>query len=346
MKKSIFLMLTLCLIGTSTVNSQSLFKKVTNSMKDELLGSKKGNTDPEPACACSDAEQVVGLGGKLQIDYKEAEISTMDDGSLLLKDRLSGNYYIVKDNVTTGPLTQGDPRLAGFDESDNNSDQSAVLLLRYKAYISKSGDKYVINFGGKQYGPYAQINSFVMPKSKDKFAAIVIENVVANEAESKKMEQEMNNAKTDQEKMELSVKYAQQIQQKVLQSGGVAGMAPKLVTNIPGAITNISTYMDETINGNAKYDELTMAAHDKINDLTGKTLITLRQNDVGINDIFINTANTKYATYNYGTINFSDGTSLSSLFNPHLVKSGSQVYLAYMYYSPKKNAIMQCKIPW
>jgi hypothetical protein len=34
------------------------------------------------------------------------------------------------------------------------------------------------------------------------------------------------------------------------------------------------------------------------------------------------------------------------LFNPHLIKTGSQVYLAYTYYSPKKNAMMQCKIPW
>ena len=79
-------------------------------------------------------------------------------------------------------------------------------------------------------------------------------------------------------------------------------------------------------------------------DLQMKTVLTLKQDAIGIKDLFVNTANTKYAFYTYGTLTFSDGTTLSELFNPHLIKVNGQVYLAYMYYSPKRNAIMQCKV--
>ena len=87
-----------------------------------------------------------------------------------------------------------------------------------------------------------------------------------------------------------------------------------------------------------------MNASDKIIDLKGKTVLTLKQDAVGARDLFINTANTKYAIYNYGTLTFSDGTTMSDMFNLHWIKVNGQVYLAYMYYSPKRNAIMQCKM--
>jgi hypothetical protein len=344
MKKSIFLLLTLCLIGASPVNSQGLLKKVAGSMKDELLGRKP--KEPEPACACSDAEQVVGLGGKLQIDYKEADISTMDDGSLLMKDKISGKYFIVKDGVTTGPLSEGDKRLAGFDDTENKNDPGAALMIRYKSYISKSGEKYIINFAGKQYGPFAQIYSFVMPKSGDKFAAQVVENILMTESEGKEMENAVKNAKTDQEKMDLSMQYSQQMLQKQMDGGGVSGTIPKIVSNIPGVSKESYTVMIGTINANAKYDDIVAVKFMDVNDLTGKTLIKLKLQDGSAENLFINTANTKYAISGYGTITISDGTTYTDLFNPHLIKIGSQVYLAYMYYSPKKNAMMQCKIPW
>jgi hypothetical protein len=344
MKKSIFLLLTLCLVGASPVNSQGLLKKVTGSMKDELLGRKP--KEPEPACACNDAELVVGLGGKLQIDYKEADISTMDDGSLLMKDKLSGKYFIVKDGVTTGPLSEGDKRLAGFDDTENKNDPGAVIMMHHSKYISKSGEKYIINFGGKQYGPFAQIYSFVMPKSGDKFAAQVVENILMTEAEGKKMENAVKNAKTDQEKMDLSMQYSQQMLQKQLDGGGVSGTTPKIVSNIPGVPEESYTVMIGMINANAKYDDIVAVKFMDVNDLTGKTLLKLKLEDGSAQNLFINTANTKYAIYSYGTITISDGTTYTDLFNPHLMKIGSQVYLAYMYYSPKKNSMMQCKIPW
>ena len=348
MKKAILILLAICLMLPVALNAQGgLLKKVAGSMKDELLGTKKaGNTEPEPTCACNDAEMVVGLGGKLQIDYKEAEFSGMDDGSLLIKERNSNNYYIVKDGVTTGPVSQGDPRLAGFVETDNSNDAMAGLLQRYKDYISKSGDKYLITFGGKQYGPFAQITRFVVPKSKDKFVAVVTESVLGSEAEGKKMDEAIKNAKTDQEKMDLAMQYGQQMAQKVMQAGGATAITPKFITNIPGISDNMSVFSTGTPDGNIKYDDIVIVNYTKINDLTGKTLITLQPGHVGQKLTFLNTANNRYAVYSYGTLYFSDGKSMTDLFNPFLTKTGSQVYLAYMYYSPRKNAIMQCKIPW
>lgn len=350
MKKILLLTIVLSTLYLVPAGAQGgLLKKVTGAMKNELLGTGKNgssaNQDPEPSCACNDAEQVIGLGGKLQIDYKESYISSMDDGSLLLQNKMNGNYFIVKDGNTIGPLADGDPRIAGYSDSEENNNADA-LLLRYKSYLSKSGNKYLITFGGKSYGPYAQISSFTIPKSKDKFAAIVVESIPVSESDGQNMDAAIKNAKTDQEKMALAMQYTQMMQQKIMEGGGPGTMTPKLITNVPGAMSDFSSFMGGTLNGNVKYDDIVLVAYNKISDLQGKTLITLKNEHIGTPNLFVNTANTRYAIYNYGTITFSDGASLSDLFNPHLVKSGNQVYIAYMYYSPKKNAIMQCKIPF
>lgn len=348
MKKSIFLLLIISVFTSASLNAQGgLLKKVANSMKDELLGTnKKGNTDPEPSCACNDAEQIVGLGGNLQIDYKEMSITTMDDGSFLLKDRITGNFYVAKGSSITGPFTAGDSRIAGFEETDENISAMDAMVLRYKEYISKAGDKYVINFGGKKYGPYSRIDKFVVTQTKDKFAAIVVENVIANEDEGKKMDAAIKNAKTDQEKMELAMQFSQQMSQKMMQGGGPSSITPKLISNVPNAMSDLTGFLGGTIYGNIKYDDIFLVYYNKINDLQGKTVMTLKSEHTGVSDIFLNTSNTKYAVYSYGSIILSDGKTLTDLINPHLIKVGSQVYLAYMYYSPKKNAMMQCKIPF
>ena len=81
-------------------------------------------------------------------------------------------------------------------------------------------------------------------------------------------------------------------------------------------------------------------------DLQGEILITLKPEFIGAQSLFVNASNTKYAIYNYGNLVFSDDKTMSELFNPHLVKAGENIDLAYMYYSPKRNAIMQCRIPF
>jgi hypothetical protein len=159
------------------------------------------------------------------------------------------------------------------------------------------------------------------------------------------MEEAMKNAKTDQEKMDLSMKYAQEMSQNMQKAGGAEGILPKLITNIPGA--KMETIQSRGyLNNGIKYDEILIPSYDKVIDLTGKVLITIKPEAGASDKLFVNSPNTKYAYYSYGTLTFGDGTSLPDLFNAHLIKSNGAVSIAYLYYSPKSNAIMQCKIPF
>jgi hypothetical protein len=353
MKKSILFLLAVCIISGNPVKAQlgRLLNKVSNSVANEVngkpaSGSKSTKQQPEPKCACEQAEFIFDLGGNLKLDYSEITISLRDDGAILVKDKIKNNYYIVKEGVQEGPIKAGDPKLAGFDNVDAAAAPDKTKPWANNEYISSSGDKYLIKFGGKSYGPYSQINEFKIAKSKDKFAAVVIENVPVSEADGKKMEETIKNAKTDQERMDLSMKYAQEMQQKMMQGGGPMSTMPKLVTNIPGVTYDPLKSVGGTLNSNIKYDDILFSTYDKVIDLSNKVLLTLKPDAAGAKDLFVNSTNTKYAYYNYGTLTFSDGTTMSDMFNLRWVKVNGQVYLAYMYYSPKRNAIMQCKIPF
>lgn len=347
MKRSIIFLLTICFLTGNPVSAQkgSLLKKVGKSMVNELLGKpEEVDRGPEPTCACGNAEIAMDMGGKLQLDYKELSISALEDGRILAKHNGSDDYYIVKNGVTQGPFRPGDPRIVDFAPIDDEDKSVESFLRKNKPYISQTGEKFLITFGGKTYGPYAQINNFTVSKSKDKFAAVVIENIVVTEDQGKKMDEAIKKAKTEQEKMDLAMQYTQQMQQKMVQGGGPSAMTPKIVTNIPGATLN-PMIQASNFNANIKYDDILVFTWDKIIDLQGKTLVTLKQEFIGAEKIFLNGSNTKYVSYKDGALNFSDNTSLSELFNPRLLKeSDGKIYIAYNYYSPKKNAIMQCKI--
>lgn len=353
MKKSVLFLIAFCLITCNLADAQGLLKKVTNSVTNDVLGkpqegSKNKNSDqPEPACANDNATVVMDMGGKLQLDYEELSISILDDGRILAQHHGSDEYYIVKDGVTQGPYKSGDPKIADFVvKNEEEKPKGDNWLLKYKEYITKPGEKYLIKFGGKSYGQFAQINNFVVTKSKDKFAAMVVENILVTEDQGDKMEKAMENAKNDQERMDIAMQMAQQMQDKMFQGGEMVSITPKLITNIPNANFDPSKGVGGTLDNNMKYDDILMSDGSKVYDLTGKTLLSIKPEHAGIRDMFVNTSNTKYAVYNYGTITFSDNTTLSELFNPRLVKADGKVFLAYMYYSPKKNSIMQHKIPF
>jgi hypothetical protein len=354
MKKSIFLLLAVGFLIVYPASSQKsgLLKKVTKSMSDELLGKPAGNTGnnaqkqaPEPPCACDQPEIVMDLTSN-ELDYKESSISIMDDGSLLAHHNGSDEYYVVKNGVTKGPFKSNDPAVTAFSANVDESGDADAFTRRYKSYISKSGGKYLITFNGKSYGPYAIIKDFAVSKSKEKFAAMVIENVAVTEDQGKKMEEAMKNAKSDQERMELAMQFSQQMQQKMMQGGGVSSTLAKLVSNIPNINYDPYKPVAGFLNSNVKYDDILFVSYDKVSDLQGKVLLTIKPEFASSKDLFINTGNSKYASYYSGTLTFSDNTKMSDLFNPHLVKVGGQVYLAYMYFSPKRNAIAQCKIPF
>lgn len=348
MKRSILFIVAVCILISNPVNSQGLLKKVTKSMTNELLG-KSENTNssqPEPDCACTDAVLMINLGGKIQLDYSELDISVREDGAILLKDKISGNFYIAKDGVTQGPITAGDKRLVGFAASKDKGSSDFDWVAAYSQYISKSGDKYIINFAGKTYGPYALINDFIVTKSKDKFAATVTENIIGTKDDGDKMQEAIDNAKTEEEKRELAMKFTQQMSQKMMQGGGITSVLPKFITNVAGA-TYDPMKGQRILNGEMKYDEVLLITYPDIFDLMGNKVISVKTEHISTSGIFINTSNTKYAIYSYGELMFSDNSKkLNGLFNPYLMKTDGKVYLAYMYYSPKKNAIMQCKIPF
>lgn len=208
------------------------------------------------------------------------------------------------------------------------------------------GEKYIIRFAGKTYGPYAVINDFAAPKSKDKFAAIVTENVAASESYSKKMEEAMKNAKSDQERMEISMKFSQQISKQMIEDGGATSLIPKLVSNVAGAKYDQMEWMGGRLNGTVKYDDIVVISPNKIIDLQGRTLFSFSDYSGSSESLFLSSSNSKYAKYSYGSLVFSDNTTLADLFNPYLIKSSGKTFLTYMYYSPSKNAIMQCQIPF
>lgn len=347
MKKSILLSLAICILFANVTNAQGgLLKKVGKSMANELLGRpQEVDRGPEPKCACSDALVAMDLGGKIQLDYKELTISVLPDGSLLAKTNGSNEYYIVKGGAIQGPIKSEDPRIDAFEATEDDNNNVESFIAKNKPYISRSGEKFLITFNGKTYGPFAQISNFVVTKSREKFVAQVVENMLVSEADMKKMEEEAKKAKTDQEKMDISMKYAQEMQQRMMQGGGAGSTMPKFVSNIPDITYDPVKSVGTFLNGTAKYDEIIMVGYNKILDLQGNTLFSIKPEAFGAENLFVNTTNTKYAYYNYGTLTFSDNTpALSELFKPYLVKENGQVFIAYMYYSPKKNSIMQCKI--
>lgn len=347
MKRSVLFIVLFVLLVAAPVHSQGRFlKNVAKDVKTDLLGSSgsssKKTTQPEPSCACSNAEQILSLT-QYKLEYSEVSIDLMEDGSFLVYGRIDQKYYIINNGVMKGPYAEGNPALLPYTGS---SDDPAVnpLTVKFKEYISRQGDKYIIKFNGKTYGPYARVDHFAVTGSKDKFAAIAVDNIAVTEDEGEKMDKAIKNAKTEAEKMELAMQYSQQMSQKMMAAGGAQGISPKLVSNIESATYN--PMMAGPFNSKMKFDDLVYTKMADVMDLRGKKLISVKQQDIGNEKIFINSANTVYASYADGSLAMSDGKTLSDLFNPHLIKADGKVWMAYMYYSPSKNSIMQCKIPF
>jgi hypothetical protein len=358
MKKFSFLYLALCLIILNPVSGQKsgFLNKVSKSAND-ILGKSdnagqagKAKTQPEPSCASDQATIAMDLGGKVQVDYQELSISILSDGRILAQHIGTKEYYVAKDGVTSGPFKAGDPQIADFvpKETENTDDKSeAAFLAKNKPYITKSGEKFLITFEGKKYGPYARIDYFTVSKSKDKFAALCTQTVVMTEAQGEDMETAMKNAKDDQERMELSMKYAQELSETMVKGGGAEGIKSKLISNIPNAFYDPITMNNAIPNGEVKFDDILMVTYDnKVYDIRGKMLFTMKQEAMSTKTLFVSEDNSKYAFYNSGTLNFSDNTKMTELFNPHLVKVEGKIFISYMYYSPKHSAVMQHKIPF
>ncbi len=228
MKKSLLMLISLCFLTVYPLESQGLLNKVRNAVAKEVIGTNNDGSNsssskpgPEPDCARDDASLLIDLD-KYKIDYREITICEKNDGSILLKDRITGKYYLTKDGKTEGPLAENDPRAqecTEVSEGTPNYQNTDAWVSGYPDYIVKSGDKYMIKFNGKSFGPYAIITDFAVSQTKDKFAAIVTENVIITEDQNKKMKEELENAKSDQERMDIAMKFSQQMSDQMLQTG-------------------------------------------------------------------------------------------------------------------------------
>jgi hypothetical protein len=102
-----------------------------------LVSAQSGNPSlqgQEPKCACAQPEFIFSLGGKLQLDYKELNVCTMPDGSLLLQDARTDKYFIINAGVTSGPYEEGDPKLMGFENCYMDGTNEDDQLLRSKEF--------------------------------------------------------------------------------------------------------------------------------------------------------------------------------------------------------------------
>lgn len=358
MKKSIISALILAVFIAINFNANAqlggLLKKVKSKIVDKTLGNsdtdaKEASAQDDPLCACTDATIAFKFTEGLKINYKEATFSVSEDGTLLVFDKINKKYYTARNGVLQGPFEANDPIVSQFDFQTEENEKGLTieeLLARYSGFIVPSGEKYVIKMGGKTYGPFAVIQSFELNHSKNKFAAMVAEDVLMTKAQSDKMELESKNAKTDQEKMELAMKMGQQMQEKMQASGGTFNLAPKLVSNIPGAKSD--GMMGSRFSGKVKFDDIVIVGMDKITDLAGKTLITFDPQKLyaSANRFWLSSDNSRVATYNSGLLTLSNGKEFAEVFCPYLMKSEGKVYLNYMYFSPVNNAIMQCRLPF
>ena len=156
----------------------------------------------------------------------------------------------------------------------------------------------------------------------------------------------MEKATTDKERQELQEENLRLVQEE-LSSGDDPMKYVKVISNIPGVKYNPES--SDLVDTETKFDEIVESVFDTngqltISTLSGRKLISVKPDLAGSGQIFVNSANTRYAVYEYGKLTFSDGTSKSELFNPYLTRVNGKIFLAYLYYSPAKNSILQCRI--
>ena len=216
------------------------------------------------------------------------------------------------------------------------------FIMLFPEFISRSGEKYLIKFGGKSYGPYALIQNFVVSDLKSKFLAQVIPEVMFTEKESKEMEKESENADkmTMEQKMALSGKLQEKMLQKAM-NGNPIDFQMKVISNVPNLQDNAGALL--MYSSDIKFDEIVcLDGLGQIMDLSGKTIFTYDPQKVNpFNGLWLSSDNTRHVTYSYGRLKFSDGKECKDVFSPYFSKEEGTVYLNYLYYSPKHNAIMQ-----
>jgi hypothetical protein len=351
MKKAFLLSIIFLLAGALNYSSQAqlggLLNKVKNKIVDKTLGndtgSKTGNQAKEPDCASEKDKVVFEFDKGYKVDMTEITVC-IQNGDILLFSKLTSKYFVKKKNSDSpeGPYEADNPEVTRFNcNSTVSSSEKKDFSIIYPEFVSRSGEKYLIKFGGKSYGPYAVIMNFVVSDLKSKFVAQVIPDMMFTEKENQELEKESKNA--DNMTMEQKMALAKKVQDKMMQktmSGTPMDFQMKLISNVPNADNNPGATV--MYSSSIKFDEIVCLGAGQIMDLSGKTIFTYDIQKVNPYDgMWLSSDNTRYVTYSYGLLKFSDGKVCNEVFSPYLVKEEGKVYLNYLYYSPKRNAIMQ-----
>jgi hypothetical protein len=322
-----------------------LLNKVKSKVVDKALGndsgSKTGTKAQEPGCATENDKVVFEFDKGFKVDMSEITVC-VQDGDILLYSKLTSKYFVKKWNSEDpdGPYEENAPEVTRFVcHAASSSDEKKDFSILYPEFVSRSGEKFLIKFGGKSYGPYAVIMNFVISSLKTKFVAQVIPDVMFTEKEGTRLEKESKNATTMAQQMEMARKVQEQMMQKAV-GGNPMDFQMKIISNVQGVADNLGAMVQYT--SAIKFDEIVCLGAGQILDLSGKTIFNYDPQKVNPYDgLLLSSDNARYVTYSYGVVKFSDGKECNDVFSPWLSKEDGKVYLNYLYYSPKHNAIMQ-----
>ncbi len=344
MKKWIVFVMSLlfCLSASQEVNAQlgGLMNKVKNRIVEKALGTDQGSAaeqnaavGKEPDCASEDARVVFEFDKGFKIAMNEISIC-IQDGDILFFSKVDKKYFIRKmgSDSPEGPYVADDPAVTRFVCNDSGSENSSDFSVKYPELITRSGEKYLIRFGGKSYGPYAVIQDFTVSSEKTKFVARVIPELMFTEQEGAQMDKEAKEAKTMEQQMELSKKIQEKMMQKATKVNPL-DMQMKLISNVQGFAEGL--VMAGILSSTIKYDEIVWVTNGKIMDLAGKTIFTYDPLEINPSDgLWLSSDNKKYAMALPGILKMSDGQECSDVFSPFILKENGNITLNYLYFSP------------
>jgi len=340
----LFLAISMAVIAPVSAQLGGLMNKLKKEVVNRVTGTSSG-TVQDPSCATDDAVVVYQFAKNEKIVMNEISVFRTSKGVLLIQNKMSKDYYAVVDGKQTGPFKEGDPALDQFGFYSGQGEDSDDVTIKFKGYVFKQGNRFVIRFDGKTYGPYDEILSFIPSANMDKFVAAVYEKMIKESdfGDMSKYQKEMDNAKTEAEKTRIAMQMSQQLSSVMMEKGGMS-TGPTVVSNIPDVTWNP---VMANISNEIKYNEILQVTQFDIKDLQGNSLYTFKNQQWGMYEKYwLSSDNKRFVGYSSGKITFSDGKEINELFSPYLDQKDGKITLNYLYFSPVKEAIMKVSLPF
>ena len=343
----------LCSGFVASAQLGGLMNKVKNKMVEKVLGVEQEGSQGEGGsgsvsnCASDDDPVVFEFGKGFKVAANEVSIH-IRDGNILLYHKAEGKYYIRRGNsgATEGPFKGDDPAVKGFGSLNAGGTMSEdELLVTYPQYISRSGEALTIRAGGKSYGPYAGIHSFVLNDAATEFAALVVTEVYKEDPGMAELARKMEQAKTDQEKMAIAMANQEKMAAEAMKIANM-DMTPKLVTNVAGASEEVP--MGAELSSTIKRNMIVWVTLNGITDLAGNKIFD-KANLTGYYDMqnfWLSSDNKIFCSYDNGTLKFSDGRECNGIFSPYREVVDGREVISFFYFSPQRNAILKSSHPF